>query len=65
VLERRRETVTSEGRRSVQDDRIRLDRVTPAGLQREAAAAGLAPVGRRSVSETREYAGSEVVMLRA
>jgi len=65
VLERRRETVSADGRRCVQDDRVRLERVSPAELEREARAAGLAPAGRRMVAETPDYTGSTVVMLRA
>ena len=65
VLERRRETVTADGRHSVCKDRVRLDRVSPAEIEREAAAAGLQPAGRRIVPETSDYAGSTVVMLSA
>ena len=64
VLERRREIVTARGGHSMQEDVIRLDRVTPAELEREASAAGLlTPDGRRAVPPTRDYAGSTVVML--
>jgi SAM-dependent methyltransferase len=63
VLERRRETVAVDGERSVLNDRIRLDRVTPAELGREAAAAGLKPAGSREVPATRDYSGSTVVIL--
>jgi len=44
---------------------VRLDRVSPAEIEREAAAAGLQPAGRRIVPETSDYAGSTVVMLSA
>ena len=64
VLERRRETVTVEGRRSVSHDAIRLDRVTPGQLEREASAAGLHPAGQERIPATRDYVGSSVVMLR-
>jgi SAM-dependent methyltransferase len=65
VLERRRETVTAQGQRSVTENVIRLDRLTPAQLEREAGAAGLSSAGRNSIPATREYVGSTVVMLRA
>jgi SAM-dependent methyltransferase len=65
VLERRRETVTAQGQRSVTQNVIRLDRLTPEQLEREAGAAGLRSAGRRSIPATREYVGSTVVMLRA
>ncbi len=64
VLERRRETVTSDGRRWVDNDHVRLDRVTPTELEREARAAGLQRAGRTTIPQTRDYAGSVVVMLR-
>lgn len=65
VLERRREVVDARGRRTAELDRIRLDRVRSAELEREGAAAGLAPAGRERIPQTRDYAGSEVVLLRA
>jgi SAM-dependent methyltransferase len=65
VLERRREIVTATGDRSVQEDRIRLDRLAPETLEREAAQAGFTTLPRREVPETRDYAGSTVVTLRA
>jgi SAM-dependent methyltransferase len=65
VLERRRETVTIEGRRSVSHDAIRLDRLAPGVLEREARVAGLHPAGQARIPPTRDYVGSSVVMLRA
>jgi SAM-dependent methyltransferase len=65
VLERRRETVSAAGERSVSDDVVSLDRVTCAQLEREAAEVGLRPAGRTGIPPTRDYVGSEVVMLRA
>jgi SAM-dependent methyltransferase len=65
VLERRRETVAIEGERTVERDRIRLDRLTARGLAREGRAAGFARVQRARVRETSDYVGSEVVILRA
>jgi SAM-dependent methyltransferase len=65
VIERRRETVDREGQREVEDHAISLDLVTPAELEREARAAGLSPSDRATIAATRDYAGSEVVILRA
>jgi len=64
VLARRREIITAQGGHSAHEDTIRLDRVSPAELEREASAAGLTPDRRRLVSPTRDYVGSTVVMLR-
>jgi SAM-dependent methyltransferase len=65
VLERRRETVAAAGERTVEQDLIRLDRLTAAGLEREGRAAGFIVADRASVPETSDYVGSEVVILRA
>ena len=65
VIERRRETVDREGRRRVEDHAISLDLLTASGLEREARAAGLSPSDRATIAPTRDYAGSEVVILRA
>jgi SAM-dependent methyltransferase len=65
ILERRRETVSTAGERSVSEDVVVLDRVSCAQLEREAVEAGLRPAGRTTVPPTRDYVGSEVVMLRA
>jgi hypothetical protein len=65
VLERRRERVTSSGERVVHHDRIMLDHLDAGELEREGAAHGFAPAGRASIPATVDYAGSEVVMLRA
>jgi SAM-dependent methyltransferase len=65
VLERRREIVTAAGDRAVEHDRIRLDRVSAETLEREGTEAGYTPLPRRDVPETRDYAGSTVVMLGA
>ena len=65
VLERRRETVGRSGERTVEDNLIRLDRLTVRGLEREGVATGFRPAGRRHVPATDEYSGSEVVILRA
>ena len=65
VLERRRETVTPAGERTVEDDMIRLDRLTARGFEREGRAAGFTPAERVHIPETQEYSGSVVVILRA
>jgi SAM-dependent methyltransferase len=65
VLERRREIVTADGQHSVEQDVIRLDRVSPEELEAEARESGLRTVGRSIVEQTHEYVGSVVVMLGA
>jgi len=65
VLERRRETVGVAGELTVEENVIRLDRLTVRGLEREGAAVGFTPAARRSVPPTEDYSGSEVVILRA
>jgi SAM-dependent methyltransferase len=65
VLERRREIVSPAGERTVEENTIVLDRLTARGLEREGRAAGFTPLDRRHVSETQDYSGSEVVILRA
>jgi SAM-dependent methyltransferase len=65
VLERRREIVDPNGEHSTAIDRIRLDCVTSAELEREGASLGLQPIGRAAVPATRDYVGSDVVLLRA
>ena len=65
VLERRRERISVSGSRSVEQDVIRLDRLTGDELESEAQAAGLRRAGRAAVAATDDYVGSEVVLLRA
>jgi SAM-dependent methyltransferase len=65
VLERRREIVELSGDRTVEDNVIRLDRLTVKGLEREAKAVGFTPAAHRSVPMTEDYSGSEVVILGA
>jgi SAM-dependent methyltransferase len=65
VLERRRETITANGERSVAHDVIHLDRVSAAQLAREAVEAGLSADGDATIAATNDYVGSTVVMLRA
>ncbi len=64
VLERRRETVTVQGSRSVAVDLIHLDRLGPGQLEAEAVQAGLRRGGRAAIPATEDYVGSEVVILR-
>ncbi len=64
-LERRRETVTLDGSRTAQRDAITLDLLSASELEREAVAIGFTPAGRTEIPPTTDYAGSEVVMLRA
>jgi SAM-dependent methyltransferase len=63
LLERRREVVTVSGTLTAELNRIRLDRLTAAELEREAAAVGLDTAGRIVIAPTRDHVGSVVVML--
>ncbi len=65
LLERRREVVARDGRRTVETSSISLDRVSPPQLEQELRGAGFTPAGRTTIEATRDYAGSEVVMARA
>jgi SAM-dependent methyltransferase len=65
LLERRRDTITAAGLRTVEHDAVRLDRVSAEQLEREARAACLRPAGRADVPPTNDHVGSVVVMLRA
>ncbi len=65
VLERRRETISPLGERTVELDSVALERVLPSELEQQAASAGFRPAGRATISPTPQYAGSEVVMLSA
>jgi SAM-dependent methyltransferase len=64
-LERRRETITVDGRCIVEQDIIHLAPLTPAQLELEGRAAGLQPAGRMTIPATSDHVGSEVVILRA
>lgn len=64
VLERRRETVDGEGRRTVEEDVVRIDALTADELECEGSAAGLDRAGRIEVPPTSDHVGSVVVMLR-
>jgi SAM-dependent methyltransferase len=65
VLERRRETVDGDGRRTVEQDVIRIDPLSAAELEREGAAVGLQPAGRIEIPPTADHVGSVVVMFGA
>lgn len=65
VLERRRETVTIDGRLDAEDDVIGLDRVDADMLTTEGAGHGLTADDRLEIPPTEEYVGSTVVVLRA
>jgi SAM-dependent methyltransferase len=64
LIERTRETVSPAGERTVAADRIVLARITPDDLEAAAARHGLQPLPRRSIPETDDYVGSDVVVLR-
>jgi SAM-dependent methyltransferase len=64
VIRRLRETVDTAGNITSEEDRIRLDRVAPATLEAEGAAAGFRVDRARAIPETDDYVGSTVVMLR-
>jgi SAM-dependent methyltransferase len=63
LLERRREVVTVGGTLTAERNVIRLDRLSAAELEREAAAVGLVGTGRVAIGPTRDHVGSVVVML--
>jgi SAM-dependent methyltransferase len=65
VLERRRETVRGDGRRTVEQDVIRIDPLSATQLEREAKEVELEPAGRIEIPPTPDHVGSVVVMLRA
>jgi SAM-dependent methyltransferase len=65
VLERRRETVTVDGRLEAEDDVIGLDLVGADMLTAEGVAHGLRADGRAEIPPTDDYVGSTVVVFRA
>lgn len=65
VLERRRETVSPAGLRTVEQDRIRLDHLLAPQLEQEGFACGLTPAGRATIPATSDYASSQVVIFSA
>jgi SAM-dependent methyltransferase len=64
AIERIRQTLDGEGRRTATPNLIHLDRVDAALLEGEAAAAGLRPVPAGWIAPTEDHVGSSVVMLR-
>jgi SAM-dependent methyltransferase len=64
VLERRRETIDGTGRRTVEQDVLRIDGLSAAELEREAAEIGLHAAGRIEIPATADHVGSVVVMFR-
>jgi SAM-dependent methyltransferase len=65
VLERLRERVATDGTHEVTEDRIRLDRLSAATFEREAAEHRFAVEPRLTIEETDDHVGSEVAVLRA
>jgi SAM-dependent methyltransferase len=64
VIERRRQAVSPTGVLEQEDARIELDVVSLDEFEREARDAGLRPVARKTVGETRDHIGSTVVLCR-
>jgi SAM-dependent methyltransferase len=62
VLERRRERIATDGSRTISEDRVRLDRLTPDVLEREGLAAGFSRAERDRIPATSDYVGSAVVI---
>jgi SAM-dependent methyltransferase len=65
TIERIRQTVAPDGRRTAEPDSIRLDRLDGDTFEAEGVALGLHAAGRRFVEMTDDHVGSEVVLLRA
>lgn len=65
AIERRRETVSPTGERTVEHDEVLLAHTRPEDLERAGAACGLRVLGRREIPQTDDYVGSTVVVLRA
>jgi SAM-dependent methyltransferase len=63
VIQRTRETVSPAGDRTVEDDEILLTRTLPEDLEAAGERHGLRPLPRRTIAETDDYVGSEVVIL--
>lgn len=64
AIERIRQIVTADGRRSASDDVLHLDRVAVEVIEAEGAAAGLTVLPSRVIAETEEHVGTTVVLLR-
>jgi SAM-dependent methyltransferase len=65
AVERLRQLVSPAGELSEELHTVRLDAVTPAELEQEAARAGLSAAGRRAVAPTSDHVGSTVVLCEA
>ena len=65
VLGRRREVIDAHGGRQVEENRITLDRLGAGVLIADGVAAGLRPMGTRTIAETDEHVGSLVVIFGA
>jgi SAM-dependent methyltransferase len=63
AVDRLRQLVSPGGELSEELYTVRLDTVSAADLEREAAEAGLRPAGRRAVAPTPDHVGSTVVLL--
>jgi SAM-dependent methyltransferase len=64
AVERLRQVVSPHGHLTEERHTERLDSLTPARLEREAAEAGFTPEQRHSVESTPDHVGSEVVVCR-
>jgi SAM-dependent methyltransferase len=64
VIERRRQAVSPTGELQEEGARIELDVVTLDEFEAEAAAVGLRPIARKSIPETLDHIGSDVVICR-
>jgi SAM-dependent methyltransferase len=65
TIERVRQLVAPDGRRTQRRDVVRLDRLDAATAAAEAREAGLAALAPREIPDTPDHLGSEVVLLRA
>jgi len=65
AVERLRQLVSPAGELSEERHTVVLDSVTPDQLERETAAVGLRPIGRREIGPTEDHVGSVVVVARA
>ena len=63
AIERIREVVRADGRRSASANVLHLDRVAVAEVEAEARAVGLSPLPARRIAETEEHVATTVVML--
>jgi SAM-dependent methyltransferase len=65
LIERVRETVAPDGVRTVTNDEVVLARISARELEAIGRDCGLTPRPRRTICETNDYVGSEVVILAA